>query len=69
MEIVLIRHGQPEWLRDGLNVVDPQLTELGWEQADRAAAVLAAEQFDEVIVSPLRRARQTADAAAGPARA
>ena len=60
MEIVLIRHGQPEWLRDGLNVVDPELTELGWEQADRAAAVLAAEQFDEVIVSPLRRARQTA---------
>ncbi len=60
MEIVLIRHGQPEWLRDGLNVVDPELTELGWEQADRAASVLAAEQFDEVIVSPLRRARQTA---------
>ena len=23
MEFVLIRHGQPEWVRDGRNVVDP----------------------------------------------
>ena len=61
MEIVLIRHGQPEWLRDGLNVVDPRAHRAAArEQADRAASVLAAEQFDEVIVSPLRRARQTA---------
>ena len=22
MEIVLIRHGEPEWVRDGLNVVE-----------------------------------------------
>ena len=29
MEIVLIRHGEPEWVRDGLNVVDPPLTERG----------------------------------------
>ena len=26
MEIVLVRHGEPEWVRDGLNVVDPPLT-------------------------------------------
>ncbi len=60
MEIVLIRHGQPEWVKDGLNVVDPPLTELGHEQAARMAEVLADEEFDEVLVSPLRRARQTA---------
>jgi probable phosphoglycerate mutase len=60
MEIVLIRHAQPEWVRDGLNVVDPPLTDLGREQAGRLAAWLAEESFDEVLVSPLVRARQTA---------
>ena len=60
VEIVLIRHGQPEWTKDGLNVVDPPLTELGHEQAARMADALAGEDFDEVLVSPLQRARQTA---------
>jgi probable phosphoglycerate mutase len=60
MDIVLVRHGQPEWVRDGLNVVDPPLTELGTAQAEQTGAVLAAESFDEVIISPLRRARLTA---------
>ena len=61
MQIVLVRHGQPEWVRDGLNVVDPQLTDLGMRQARLASEVLAEEHFDEVLVSPLRRARQTAE--------
>ncbi len=57
---MLIRHGQPEWVRDGLNVVDPPLTELGHRQAQWMADSLADEHFDEVLVSPLLRARQTA---------
>ena len=36
VELVLIRHGQPEWVREGLNVVDPPLTELGHRQAEGA---------------------------------
>jgi probable phosphoglycerate mutase len=60
MEIVLIRHGQPEWIRDGLNVVDPPLTALGRTQAEHMADRLGHESFDEVLVSPLLRARQTA---------
>jgi probable phosphoglycerate mutase len=60
MEIVLIRHGEPEWVRDGLAVVDPPLTERGHRQADRLAEYLSDERFDEVLVSPLVRARQTA---------
>lgn len=60
MEIVLVRHAQPEWIRDGLNVVDPPLTELGRQQAELLAAHLLEEDFDEILVSPLRRARETA---------
>ena len=61
MEIVLIRHGQPEWMRNDLNVENPPLTELGHHQARRMAEVLATETFDEVLVSPLQRTRQTAE--------
>jgi 2,3-bisphosphoglycerate-dependent phosphoglycerate mutase len=60
MEIVLIRHGQPEWVRDGLNVVDPPLNERGHRQAEQMAQALAVESFDEIYCSPLDRARQTA---------
>jgi probable phosphoglycerate mutase len=60
VELLLIRHGQPEWVRDGLNVVDPPLTELGHRQAAALAAVMATQELDEVLVSPLLRARQTA---------
>jgi 2,3-bisphosphoglycerate-dependent phosphoglycerate mutase len=60
VEIVFIRHGQPEWIRDGLNVENPPLTELGHEQAWAMARALASEAFDEVYASPLLRARQTA---------
>lgn len=61
MEIVLVRHGQPEWVRDGLAVGDPPLTDLGWRQAELVADRLAGEEFDEILVSPLARARQTAE--------
>ena len=60
MELVLIRHGEPEWVRDGLNVVNPPLTERGQMQAERVGEELGGEYFDEIIVSPLLRARQTA---------
>jgi len=61
VEIVLVRHGQPEWVRDGLNVGNPPLTALGHRQAAKMADALADEDFDEVLVSPLLRARQTAE--------
>ena len=60
MEIVFIRHGQPEWVRDGLNVGNPPLTDLGHVQAAAMARALGGEAFDEVYASPLVRARQTA---------
>jgi 2,3-bisphosphoglycerate-dependent phosphoglycerate mutase len=60
MEIVLVRQGEPEWIRDGLNVVDPPLTDRGHLQAARLAEALMGQEFDEILVSPLVRARQTA---------
>ena len=60
MEIVLVRHGEPEWVRDGLSVDNPPLTGRGHRQARLAAEALRDEQFDEVWVSPLLRAQQTA---------
>ena len=61
MEIVLVRHAEPEWVRDGINIDNPPLTERGSRQAALAADALAAERFDEVLVSPLVRTRQTAE--------
>lgn len=60
MEIVLIRHGEPEWVKDGRAVVDPPLTERGLSQALQLADSLRGQAFDEILVSPLVRARQTA---------
>jgi len=59
VEFVLIRHAQPEWVRDGRNVVNPELTELGHAQAERLAKAFDGQSFDELYVSPLTRARQT----------
>lgn len=55
-----MRHAEPEWVREGLNVVDPPLTPRGHKQARKLAEALADEQFDELFVSPMARARQTA---------
>jgi probable phosphoglycerate mutase len=60
VEFVLIRHGQPEWVREGLTVVDPPLSDVGHRQAQALGAAMNGEHFDEVFVSPLIRARQTA---------
>jgi probable phosphoglycerate mutase len=60
VEFVLIRHGQPEWVREGLTVVDPPLSDVGHRQARALGAAMNGEHFDEVFVSPLVRARQTA---------
>lgn len=63
MELVFVRHGQPAWSVDGLSQVDPELTDLGWEQARRVGKRLAAEPAGvaEILVSPAIRAQQTAE--------
>lgn len=60
MEIVILRHAQPEWTKDGFSVDNPPLTEMGFQQAQLLADTLAQEHFDEIFVSPLVRTQQTA---------
>jgi 2,3-bisphosphoglycerate-dependent phosphoglycerate mutase len=56
----LVRHAQPEWIRDGLAVGDPPLTHVGFQQAELFAATHRHLQPTHIAVSPLLRARQTA---------
>ena len=61
MDLVLLRHAQPEWARHGLSQVDPGLTPKGREQAVLTAERLAAQHFDELLVSTANRSQQTAE--------
>jgi broad specificity phosphatase PhoE len=60
MELLLVRHAQPEWDRDEVSYVDPGLTRRGGEQAGLLAQRLLHERFDRILVSTARRAQETA---------
>lgn len=60
MELLLIRHGEPAWSRAGLSVDDPSLTARGRQQALWLADRLQDLAVDRLLVSPLRRAQETA---------
>jgi broad specificity phosphatase PhoE len=60
MLFTLVRHAQPEWVRDGLSLDDPPLTGLGRMQAERLGHRFAGQSTDILLVSPLTRARETA---------
>jgi broad specificity phosphatase PhoE len=59
-QLLLVRHGQSEWNADGRwqGQENPPLTDLGREQARRAARAVGA--VDGVYASPLQRAAETA---------
>lgn len=60
MELLLLRHAQPEWSRARQAQVDPGLTDLGRRQAELAANRLAEIHLDEVLISTAVRACETA---------
>lgn len=62
MELIIIRHGRPERIEnaDGA-VADPELTEVGHDQASAMAGWMKAERLDAIYVSPMARARQTSN--------
>src|SRR5918995_703333 len=61
-EIVLVRHGETEWSRDGRHTgnTDVPLTERGKEQAQALGTALEGRSFTRVLTSPLSRAAETA---------
>lgn len=64
-EVWLARHGETEWSREKRHTgrTDLPLTERGLEQARRLRPSLEGRSFGRVLCSPLRRARQTCEAA------
>jgi 2,3-bisphosphoglycerate-dependent phosphoglycerate mutase len=61
VELILVRHAQPQWYVDDVHQGrDPGLSHLGRDQAERLAESLVGEHFDEILVSPMTRARETA---------
>jgi broad specificity phosphatase PhoE len=62
LELVLVRHAEPEWEPGGRAVDEPGLSERGRRQAERAAQALRElGPFDVIYTSPLRRVRETAE--------
>lgn len=63
--VVVVRHGETEWSRENRHTgrTDLPLTARGREQAEGLVAQLGALHFGTVLVSPLRRARETCDLA------
>jgi broad specificity phosphatase PhoE len=61
IEIVLVRHAQPDWEPGGRAVDHPALSEHGRLQAEALADALANERFDACYTSTLRRAIETAE--------
>jgi broad specificity phosphatase PhoE len=67
LPLIFVRHGETDWNAQGLiqGSIDTDLNERGREQARTVAALLATEALDwasfQIITSPQRRARQTAD--------
>jgi broad specificity phosphatase PhoE len=60
-EVVLVRHGETEWTREGRHTgkSDIPLTEHGRRQAEALRRELAGWRFGLVLTSPLQRAMET----------
>lgn len=63
LEVLLIRHAETEWSRARRHTgrTDLPLTESGRRKARALAPRLAARRYARVLVSPLRRARETCE--------
>ena len=61
IEVVLVRHAQPDWEPGGLAVDHPLLSAHGRAQAKALAEALAGERFDAGDTSTLGRAIETAE--------
>jgi broad specificity phosphatase PhoE len=65
LELLLIRHGESSYNRDGSGGFDSDLTDVGIEQSRRLAPWLVANfKFVAIYSSPMVRSRRTAEIAA-----
>ncbi|MFE3191571.1 histidine phosphatase family protein [Nocardia sp. NPDC059240] len=60
MQLILVRHAQPQRVLAQAGPADPDLTATGLEQADRVPSALAHHRIARVVSSPQLRARETA---------
>lgn len=67
--LCLVRHGETDWnlTRRYQGWADIPLNDTGLAQAGRVAEVIAGEEWDAIVSSPLSRAMQTAQAIAAAA--
>ncbi len=63
--IVVVRHGETEWSMAGKHTgrSDPPLAAVGRRRATALAAALGGHDFERVLCSPLKRARETCELA------
>ncbi|KFF96149.1 histidine phosphatase family protein [Streptomyces europaeiscabiei] len=64
-DLLLVRHGETEWSASGRHTswTDLSLTDHGREQVSGLAPLLGSHRIGAVFVSPLKRARETAELA------
>lgn len=62
MDLIIIRHARPQRVEmaDDDGPADPELSDVGWEQARAVAEFLAEESIDHIVASSMTRAHQTA---------
>ncbi|MGW6907904.1 histidine phosphatase family protein [Streptomyces sp. NPDC054940] len=62
-DLFLVRHGETEWSRSGRHTgwTDVPLTEHGREEARGLVPLIRSQRIGAVFVSPLQRARETAE--------
>ncbi|MEU5185257.1 histidine phosphatase family protein [Streptomyces longwoodensis] len=62
-DLFLVRHGETEWSRSGRHTgsTDVPLTERGREEARRLVPLIRSHRIGAAFVSPLQRARETAE--------
>ncbi|MFF3349831.1 histidine phosphatase family protein [Streptomyces sp. NPDC002779] len=62
-DLLLVRHGETSWSRSGRHtgLTDVPLTEQGREEARRLVPLIRSHRIGAAFVSPLQRARETAE--------